>query len=56
MDGHHIIAIGKELGAYDALDTGLFVCSPAAVRGARSYVRSGDTTLSGGIRRLAARG
>ena len=29
MTGDRIIAIGKELGTYDALDTGLFVCSPA---------------------------
>ena len=30
-----ITAIGKELGDYDALDTGLFVCAPALFDGAR---------------------
>jgi len=54
--GSRIVAIGKELIEYDALDTGVFVCSPLlfdALEQSRAY---GDTTLSGGIRRLAARG
>jgi 1L-myo-inositol 1-phosphate cytidylyltransferase len=56
LAGDRIIAIGKDLTAYDALDTGLFVCAPdlfAALEAARA---EGDTTLSGGIRQLAARG
>jgi len=55
-DGSRIVAIGKELDDYDALDTGLFVFSPhlyAALEQARAQ---GDTTLSGGVRQLAARG
>jgi choline kinase len=55
MDGSHITAIGKDLTSYDALDTGVFVCAPslfAAIDAARA---EGDTTLSGGIRQLAAR-
>jgi choline kinase len=56
MTGSRITAIGKDLTTYDALDTGLFVCAPSlfdALEGSRS---SGDTTLSGGVRQLAARG
>jgi choline kinase len=56
MHGTHIVAIGKDLTTYDALDTGMFVCAPslfAAIDAARA---TGDTTLSGGIRRLAAQG
>ena len=46
LRGTRIIAIGKTLTTYNALDTGLFETSRA----------DGDTTLSGGIRILAARG
>ena len=51
-----IVAIGKDLDDYDALDTGLFVCAPALFPALDEARRAGDTTLSGGIRRLAARG
>ena len=56
MSGDHITAIGKELGTFDALDTGLFVCSPALFDALETARQGGDTTLSGGIRQLAARG
>ena len=56
MDGRRIIAIGKNLSEYDALDTGLFVCTPALFPALEASRREGDTTLSGGIRQLAARG
>jgi choline kinase len=55
-DGCRIVAIGKDLTEYDALDTGFFVFSPIlfdALERARAY---GDTTLSAGVRELAARG
>jgi choline kinase len=51
-----IVAIGKHLTPYDALDTGLFVCTPALFEALEGSCRAGDTTLSGGIRALAARG
>ena len=41
---------------YDALDTGLFVCAPSLFEALESALADGDTTLSGGIRVLAARG
>jgi len=56
LRGSRITGIGKELGRYDALDTGVFVCSRILFDALRDAQRSGDTTLSGGIRRLAARG
>jgi choline kinase len=55
MMGSHITAIGKDLAAYDALDTGVFVCSPSLFAAIDESRAAGDTTLSGGIRRLAAR-
>ena len=56
MDGARIVAIGKDLERYDALDTGLFVCAPALFPALEAAQHAGDTTLSGGIRRLAALG
>ena len=51
-----IVAIGKDLTEFDALDTGVFVFSPVLFD-ALEYARAqGDTTLSGGVRRLAAQG
>ena len=56
LQGSRIVAIGKGLTEYDALDTGVFVCSPALFGALETAQREGDTTLSGGIRHLAARG
>ena len=55
LRGSRITAIGKDLLEYDALDTGIFVCSRVLFDALRDARRAGDTTLSGGIRRLAAR-
>jgi len=52
----YITAIGKEIEPYDALDTGLFVCDPNLFVALEQSRADGDTTLSGGIRRLAAAG
>jgi 1L-myo-inositol 1-phosphate cytidylyltransferase len=54
--GSRIVAIGKDLPVYDALDTGVFVFSPVLFDALERARRSGDTTLSGGVRELAARG
>jgi choline kinase len=54
--GEHIIAIGKDLRTFDALDTGLFVCAPSLFAALEISRSAGDTTLSGGIRQLAAHG
>ena len=56
LRGSRIMAIGKTLTEYDALDTGLFVCAPSLFGALESARAQGDTTLSGGIRILAARG
>jgi 1L-myo-inositol 1-phosphate cytidylyltransferase len=55
-EGSRIVAIGKDLKEYDALDTGVFVCSPLLFHALEVSIAQGDTTLSGGIRELAARG
>ena len=56
LDGGYVRAIGKTLTRHDALDTGLFVCDPSLFAALEESVNEGDTTLTGGIRRLAARG
>jgi choline kinase len=55
VDGR-VVAIDKTLHPYDALDTGLFVCQPSLFPALDAARADGDSTLSGGIRRLAARG
>lgn len=56
LRGSRIVAIGKDLLHYDALDTGMFVCSPSLFAAVDASRAAGDTTLSGGIRQLASRG
>lgn len=56
LDGSRIVAIGKDLVDYDALDTGLFIFSPDLYGALEAARAQGDTTLSGGVRQLAARG
>jgi 1L-myo-inositol 1-phosphate cytidylyltransferase len=56
LHGTRIVAIGKDLIDYDALDTGMFVCSPAVFDAIEASRALGDTTLSGGIRQLSSRG
>jgi 1L-myo-inositol 1-phosphate cytidylyltransferase len=56
LNGSRIVAIGKELTVYDALDSGMFVCASSLFDALVESRKAGDTTLSGGIRRLAARG
>jgi 1L-myo-inositol 1-phosphate cytidylyltransferase len=51
-----ITAIGKDLDPFDALDTGLFVCQSSIFDALDASCLEGDSTLSGGMGRLAARG
>jgi choline kinase len=57
VDGRRIVAIGKELTHYDALDTGVFRIGPSLVAELRRvFDRQGDCSLSDGVGALAARG
>lgn len=51
-DGDHIVDIGKEIPRYDALDTGMFLCSPALFANLDASVTNGNCSLSDGMRRL----
>src|SRR5947208_1018323 len=54
-EGSRIVAIGKDIPSFDALDTGVFICTRPLFDALDAARRDGDTTLSGGVRRLAAR-
>lgn len=56
VEGGAIRDIGKELTDYNAFDTGIFLCSRGLFPALEESARAGDDSLSGGIRRLAARG
>ena len=51
--GNFISDIGKEIANYDALDTGMFLCSPALFDRLESATRDGNCSLSDGMRQLA---
>lgn len=51
--GNYIVGIGKDLSSYDALDTGMFLCSPAIFNRLESAKKNGDCSLSEGMRKLA---
>jgi 1L-myo-inositol 1-phosphate cytidylyltransferase / CDP-L-myo-inositol myo-inositolphosphotransferase len=53
VHGEWVAAIGKQLPHYDALDTGIFLCSPAILPAFEASIREGDGSLAGGVRRLA---
>ena len=56
LSAGRITAIGKDVDPWDALDTGLFVFSPILFDALEEARAAGQTTLSAGVQRLAARG
>ena len=56
LDGVNLVAIGKDLPQYNAIDTGLFFCQPALFEALERAQAAGDASLSGGIRQLIAAG
>ena len=55
LEGDRIVRIGKSLEEWDAVDTGLFVFTAAVFDALDEARRDGETTLSAGVQRLAAR-
>ena len=51
-----IVDIGKGLSEYNALDCGIFSCSPTVFDALQESINDGDETLSGGMKRLAREG
>jgi choline kinase len=54
-NGDLIVDIGKEIVSYDALDTGMFLCSPAVFDTLDAATTDGNCSLSDGMRYLARR-
>jgi choline kinase len=51
--GDRIIAIGKTVESYDAIDTGLFVCPPEIFAYLERAKQNGDCSLADGVRLMA---
>ena len=55
-DRERLVGISKELARYDAIDTGVFLCSDEIFRYLKAAQRDGDCSLSDGVRAMAAEG
>ena len=55
-NGDRIVDIGKEIAHYDALDTGMFLCSPTLFDRLELAAKEGNCSLSDGMRQLIAEG
>ncbi len=51
--GDQIVAIGKNLRTYDAIDTGLFVCAHEIFQYLERAKQNGDCSLADGVRLMA---
>ncbi len=56
VDDGHVADIGKQLQTYNAIDTGIFLCSGALFDALEAGKARGRESLSDGIRELAKRG
>lgn len=54
--GDRLVGIGKQLAQYDAIDTGVFLCSEEIFGYLKAAQRDGDCSLSDGVRAMAADG
>ncbi|HSH37779.1 MAG TPA: NTP transferase domain-containing protein [Chthoniobacterales bacterium] len=52
--GTRLVGIGKDLAQYDAIDTGVFLCSEEIFSYLRAAQREGDCSLSDGVRLMAS--
>jgi len=52
VEGDNIVAIGKDLVEYNALDTGMFLCGPALFKRLESAKKNDNCSLSDGMRQL----
>jgi choline kinase len=55
VEDGRIAAIGKTIAAYNAFDTGIFLCTSALFRALEESQKKGDFSLSGGLRLMGER-
>ena len=55
MNGY-VTRIGKDLTRYDAIDTGMFLCTPGVFDALASVIEDGNCSLSDGMQYLASHG
>jgi len=53
--GDYILSIGKNLKRYDAVDTGMFLCTPAVFDALKAVMKDGDCSLSDGMQHMASK-
>ena len=52
--GGYVTSIGKNLTSYNAIDTGMFLCSPAVFDALDAATKEGNCSLSDGMQRMAS--
>jgi 1L-myo-inositol 1-phosphate cytidylyltransferase len=52
--GNYVTRIRKNLKRYDAVDTGMFLCSPAVFHALEAVMKDGNCSLSDGMQYLAS--
>jgi 1L-myo-inositol 1-phosphate cytidylyltransferase len=55
-EGNQLIAIGKKLDDYNAIDTGFFICPETIFEYLRRVLRNDDCSLADGVRLMADEG
>jgi 1L-myo-inositol 1-phosphate cytidylyltransferase len=55
-EDNRIVAIGKKLANFNAIDTGIFVCPESIFEFLRRVLREGDCSLADGVRLMAEEG
>ena len=56
VEGNRIAAIGKTLADYNAIDTGIFICSETIFEYLRRVLKNDDCALADGVRLMAEEG
>jgi 1L-myo-inositol 1-phosphate cytidylyltransferase len=56
IEGDRLIAIGKSLPEYNAIDTGIFLCPETIFDALRRVLRNDDCALADGVRLMAEEG